>query len=699
MNTTPARARRRNLIAAVALIIALPVLVLAAAPLLVDRDAFRQRVELEMSAVLGAPVEVGAIDELRLLPTPRAVLGGLRVDASPPVLAGRVQLDLSLPALLLNRAEPFRLMATGIALSLPWPPTDQRPAWLAGLSSAAPQIDGGELTLDYPANSRRLRWPLFGANPGPVQPQVDAGPLRLAASLPLVLTGTRHQGRLRVDARIDPSGLPALEIVPLRIGAEDLDLGQPTDLDAVLTVDRTGRAADGSWSIDGFDLGAGALRLTGALGTGRGASGAVAAGGTFAIAPVDLRAWAAEHLGRPLPGDPDRLRCLAARGAFALDDGLIRLVPMEVRLDATRLGAAASVLLEPQPRLAANLWLDELDLDAYLAPPRTPSQNEGLPDLAEAAPCGPTEIWAETGIENGADTGALDAPPIEPGPEPGAGLRLDATAGALTLGGARFGELVVAVEQRGPLTEIAIESGIFYDGSLSAEIDHRRLQGGPAEHRLKAAANSVNLGPLLADVTGEATLSGSADMRAKLSARGSGSTELRRSLAGKFKLSLRDARSAALQRTAADFRPLLNMVGLRLEADTLELQQLKLTATGEDGVFQTDDIDGQGRLFHLGGDGRLDATAETLAVDLIATLVQPPDGPDLQGLDGIEVPIAVAGPWSAPGVDANLQPALAEAARRTAKRHLDGNGNLFEQLEEATGVKGLEQGLRGLLGF
>jgi hypothetical protein len=278
-------------------------------------------------------------------------------------------------------------------------------------------------------------------------------------------------------------------------------------------------------------------------------------------------------------------------------------------------------------------------------------------------------------------------------------LRLDATASALTLGGARFGELVVAVEQRGPLTEIAFQSGIFYDGSLSAEIDHRRLQGGPAEHRFKAKATSVDLGPLLADVAGEATLSGSADMRAKLSARGSGSAELRRSLSGQFKVSLRDARSAALQRTAAGVRPLLDMVGLPLEADTLELQRFKLTATGEDGVFESHDIDGQARLFRLGGEGRLDATAETLGLDLIATLVQPPDGPDMRDLDGIQVPIAVSGHWSAPGVDANLQPALAEAARRTAKRHLDGDGNLFEQLEEATGVKGLEQGLRGLLGF
>jgi hypothetical protein len=63
------------------------------------------------------------------------------------------------------------------------------------------------------------------------------------------------------------------------------------------------------------------------------------------------------------------------------------------------------------------------------------------------------------------------------------------------------------------------------------------------------------------------------------------------------------------------------------------------------------------------------------------------------------VPIRVAGPVAAPKVDAELGPAVTEAARRAARRHLDKDGNVLKQLEEATGVQGLEQGLRDLFGL
>ena len=118
-------------------------------------------------------------------------------------------------------------------------------------------------------------------------------------------------------------------------------------------------------------------------------------------------------------------------------------------------------------------------------------------------------------------------------------------------------------------------------------------------------------------------------------------------------------------------------------------------AQARGGLFDIVDVDGRARLFRLSGAGTLDAGPETLDLDLAATLVQPPDGPDLKRLAGIRVPIRVTGSIAAPKVDAELRPAVAEAARR----HLNGDGNLFQQLEDATGVQGLEQGLRGLFGF
>ncbi len=698
--TSSSTLRRRPRKAAITggfLVALLLMLLLALAPVLVDRDALRQRIELEMGAMLGTPVEVGAIDQLRLLPTPRVVLAELRSDGVAPARIDRARLDLSLSALFLNRVEPLRLSATGIDLSLPWPAIADRPAWLDGLSPGPPRILGGELTLDYPTDEARLHWPLFGAGRAPTAPPADAGPLRLAARLPLTQSDASLSANLRVGARIDLSMLPALEVEPLRITADDLDLGQPTDLRPLLVADRASRTAEGSWRVEGIGLTADTLRVTGELSTRQKPSGTVAAGGTFSIAPFDLRAWVATHARNALHGDTNRLRCLAARGGFELGDGLLRLSPVTLRLDETGAGFAARLRLEsrpgPEPDLTARLVLDRLDLDAYLAPP--PSQDAILLGPADAAGCVDVDIAT-------LDTARLDLDALaalDSKPDTGVDVRIDAAIDTLILGGARFGELSVAVEQRGLLTELDMASSAFYDGRISAGVRHERAATGPSSNQLRAELGSVAVGPLLADVTGEEALSGSADLRAELSALGTGSAELRRSLSGTFELSLGDARSALLERTALDFRPLLGLVGVRLDKDTLTLQRLSLSATGTDGLFQSDDIDGRARLFRLDGDGRLDVTTEALGLDLMATLVQPPDGPDMQGFDGIEVPIRITGPWSAPDVHADPQPALAEAARRTAERHLDGDGNLFQQLEEATGVKGLEQGLRGLLGF
>jgi hypothetical protein len=194
-------------------------------------------------------------------------------------------------------------------------------------------------------------------------------------------------------------------------------------------------------------------------------------------------------------------------------------------------------------------------------------------------------------------------------------------------------------------------------------------------------------------------VTGTAHLSAELAATGSDTHALRRDLSGSLRLRVENGRLAALDRAAAGFGPLLSTVGIEVTPDTLAIARLGLSADGEDGVFRSEDIGGRARLFALAGSGALDLPAERVQADVTATLVQPPDGPDLKGLAGIQVPIRITGPVTAPEVDAELGPAVAEAARRAARRHLDGDGNVLEQLEDATGVQGLEEGLRNLFGL
>jgi hypothetical protein len=299
-----------------------------------------------------------------------------------------------------------------------------------------------------------------------------------------------------------------------------------------------------------------------------------------------------------------------------------------------------------------------------------------------------------------ADPAAFPQAPVPPvPPESDIDLHIDLAADALRAGGLGYGAVTGTLTQRGTHTSADVAAGAFYGGTLRLRGEQAVYAGVPPRQTLRAAADAVDLGALLADLQGIAPVTGRADLSAELAASGADLPLIRRDLSGTLRAEVRDGRLAAVDRALQQFGPLLSTVGLPVSADLADFSVLRLSATGADGVFRSSDIDGRARLLQLSGAGELDVVAENVTADLVATLVQPPDGPDLKGLDGIRVPIRVAGPALAPKVDADVAPAVAEAARRAARRHLEGDDNLFRQLEEATGVQGLEQGLRGLFGL
>jgi hypothetical protein len=666
---------------------------LAAAPLLVDRDALLRRVEAEIGAASGLAVRIDSVRELRLLPTPRAVLGPLAVlppaGAGPALLtADSLALDLDLPALLFARAEPAALHLTGIDADLAPPPASALPLWLAALRPPALAVRGGELRLEYPPDARPLAWPLF-ATSSRWRPAADSGPLRVHATLPLTAL-SEPAGTLTLDAELATTTLPALSIAPLRLAGAGIALGELAGLDFALSAEGVQRDAAGGWRIETLLLDADGLKLSGTalIGSERAADGTVVpqARGRLALAPTDLRAWLGRHWRAPLPGLAGSLRCVGADAELVLDGDLLAIAPLQLQLDDGRAAAAATVQLAAPPRVALALHLGGLDLDAYLAPP-PPGQ----------PPAEPIEPPAACAAADPASFPQAPVPPVPP--EPDIDLLIDLAADGLRAGGLGYGAVTGTLTQRGTHTSADVAAGAFYGGTLRLRGEQAVYAGVPPRQTLRAAADAVDLAALLADLQGVAPVTGSADLRAELAAAGADLPAIRRDLSGTLRAEVRDGRVAAVDRAVQQFGPLLATVGLPVSTDLADFSRLQLSATGENGVFRSNDIDGRARLLQLGGTGELDVVTENVTAELAATLVQPADGPDLKGLDGIQVPISVAGPVAAPKVDADVAPAVTEAARRTARRHLEGDDNLFRQLEDATGVEGLERGLRGLFGL
>jgi hypothetical protein len=665
---------------------------LATAPLLVDRGALARRIETEIQAASGLRVQIGAVRGLRLLPTPRLVLGPLRLLPAPGAQpadgtdphtqpgADVLRLDFSLPALLRARAEPVSLHLTG--LDLDWQPRPAGTPELGGLRLPRIGVQGASLTLDYAAGAERLHWRLF-APPLAWRPAADSGPLRVTGVLPIAGPASDVTGTLQVDAEVATTELPTLDAAPLWLAGRLTRVGPLQDLKINLSAEHVTRNPAGAWRLDGLLLDAGGLRLTGAAELSVGAAGELLGQGNVALAPVDLRAWLETHAEAPMPGSPGTWRCIAASTDLRFDAGLLGIAPIRLAVDATRASAAATVLLSAPPRASVAVQLADADLDPYLAPP-----------TAAPKPPSPTECATEDATDAFPQT---PAPPVPPPADVDLGVAL--WADALRAGGLGYGAVTGTLKQRGAHTIAELVSAGFYSGDLNARGERMLYPGVPAQYTLRAEIKGAELGPVLTDLTGEAQVTGKITAAAELTAAGAALPEMRRDLSGTVRLEVRDGSLAALERAAAEFGPLLATVGLEVDAETGAFARLGLSATGRYGVFGSDDIYGRGRLAHLTGSGELDLVEETLAAALTATLVQRPDGPDLKGLDGIQVPIQVSGTMAAPKVQAKVGPALAEAAKRRARQHLERDDNVLRQLEEATGVEGLEEGLRGLFGF
>lgn len=676
---------------------------LFAAPMLVDRAALRERLAAEATAALSLPVQIDAITGLRLLPRPQIVLGSVRILATAantvPTLASAetVRLDLRLPALLTGHAEPVLLRAEGIALqpgSRAWRASS---TWLAALE--LPGVSGAELTLSYPAGAERLRWPLLARSAGPPH-SAGTGPIAASARLPLDAADGRIAGTFRLTARVDTTALPVLTLAPLRLTGSDLRLGGLRDLTPVLTAERAQRNADGVWHISEFWLSEADppadLDLRGDLVIGPAGD---LVRGSLRLAPLDLRRWLARHLEQPVPGAPGGLRCFAFAGGFERVGDRLDVAPLALRLDATRARAAGSVGLGPAPTAAVVLHLDRLDLDAYLIAPGT--VDTSAPGAA-ADDCMP--------VSEAALPGPADPSPVQPGPAqpdlpalptgPRApDLVLALGAESLRVGALAYHDLGIRAVKRDQHTGMDITAGAFYGGTLEARIEHTLRPAASPWQTLQAEVTGADLGALLTDLQGVPQATGRVHLVAALAAAGSDAAALRRGLSGSLRLRVQDGRLTALDRAAASFGPLLSVIGLEVTPDSLAFSRLSLSADGEDGVFRSRDIDARAQLFALAGDGALDLSAQRLEAELVATLVQPPDGPDVRDLAGIEVPVQLSGAIDAPDVAVELGPAVAEAARRAARRELDSDDNVLKQLEDATGVQGLEQGLRNLFGL
>jgi AsmA protein len=261
----------------------------------------------------------------------------------------------------------------------------------------------------------------------------------------------------------------------------------------------------------------------------------------------------------------------------------------------------------------------------------------------------------------------------------------------------RYGNLDLQV--RAGDGSLAVENRVqsFYQGRLTGRLG-LDLRGAEPEVSLTQKAKGIQPGPLIADLTGNASLTGTGDLSADLRSAGWSAEGLRRNLAGKLSVQVRDGTLEGFNLERLIRESEARVKGRKAPANLptqTRFQDLRASADIRDGILHNRDLLIMADHLRITGAGEIDLGRERFDYRFEPVLLESPPGQGIDELVGIPVPVGLSGSFVHPHWSVDLVSAL----RAVAERELRGEGGgLFKRLEEGTGIKGLERGLRGLFG-
>jgi AsmA protein len=346
-----------------------------------------------------------------------------------------------------------------------------------------------------------------------------------------------------------------------------------------------------------------------------------------------------------------------------------------------------------------ELSVNALDLDSFSPWLHTPAVRPPDSRAAVAPDASLNQLPA-------VDLGPAATPPPDGGVRGATGLPLAwELDGRLTVGHLRVAGLDfrgVEVRVLGGAGDLHLDHrvGDFYGGGLSGTL-HLGMLGREPKIDLQTAVLGFQAGPLLADLSGASGLSGRGDLGVSLQTAGSDRAALLRGLQGRLAVRLEAGALAGV-----DLAALMEGIGSSVGGSAAWVQgaspaprtafdDLSASALVAGGLVHSDDLAVHGPWFRASGNGTLDLADGRLDWRLFPVLVKPPRGRVLQELEGVPIPVTLSGTLAAPvwQVDA------ASVLREVARRKLDGRGeDLIRGIDRRTGVKGLGEMLRGLLG-
>ena len=347
----------------------------------------------------------------------------------------------------------------------------------------------------------------------------------------------------------------------------------------------------------------------------------------------------------------------------------VKLNELQLRLDDSILKGNLSVANFARPAIRFGLQLDQIDVDRYLPPS---SDAPPVPPTAAAAAGAqmiPVDTLRELDVEG------------------------ELKIGQLKVSGLRSSDISMKLEAKSGVVHVYPAKASMYGGSYKGDIK-LDVRGNQPKIFMDERLSGVQVGPLLKDLRGDDTLSGTTQAGAKLTASGQTPEQFTKTLNGKVDFKFTDGavkgfNLAAMIRNAQaklDGKPVPPVTG----PNQTDFSSVTGTANITNGVIRNRDLMAMSPLLRVQGTGDIDLPKESLDYLVTAKVVgslEGQGGKDLTDLKGLEIPVQLSGTFADPKYRIQLDKVLKQKAEKKIKKKLD------KELEKKFGdqLKGLFQ--------
>jgi AsmA protein len=371
--------------------------------------------------------------------------------------------------------------------------------------------------------------------------------------------------------------------------------------------------------------------------------------GSFKLEPVALRELMGQlGMAPPATRDPQALARFAASGDFAYGGNAAHASKLDVQLDDSTLRGNVAIADLDTKATSFDLELDRINLDRYRSPERPAGKTNESPTEKSGAP----------------------------GSDPLKTLQLSGTVaiGSATVAGLSVTQVHVNLAAKNGITRIAPANAKLYGGDYSGEITLDDAGAVPSI-KLDQSMTNVDIAQLLKDLAHTQRLSGRGNVTTHLTAQGSASADILKSLDGHVAVDLANGAVEGL-----DLWFEINRAVALLEKESFQsgsgngqtkFDVFKATADITNGLATTKDLSIVSQNLHIAGQGSTNLVTDAISYQLKATILKNV-GANVAHPDTLaDVPMTISGTLSSPEVRPDLQALAKTAVQQQLDKHKD----------------------------